>query len=178
MKSLKWLTLGIIGIFTLFSIIADQQFVFANEHQSGNSTKLSKEHSTEKDLIPELSHEEITGLTDRFMDTLVQETNENYKVIPFDTKAELLNEFEKITTKEMAQPFVDYYYTEKPGGLYILPTETPPWFIEENDYDMIKVNDSTVKVIQDNYTELDGNYTLELEFTYKTDWKITNIRYE
>jgi len=179
MKSIKWFVISIIGVYVLFSSLTSQQLVFAKNHQvSSSPTQLKEQVTTRENLNPELSHQDIVALTNTFMDTLVQETDHNYKVIQFGSNDELINELEKVTTREIAKGFVDYYYTETTEGMYILPTETPPWFLEENDYDMIKVNESTVKVIQDNYTELDGKYRLELEFTYKTDWKITNIHYE
>ncbi|RKQ29566.1 hypothetical protein [Oceanobacillus halophilus] len=123
----------------------------------------------------ELTHDNIVQLTNRFMDILVQDSEENYKVKQFNTKEDLLTEFEKVSTRETAKSYVDFYYEEKADGMYILPTETPPWFIQDNDYDIEQVSNNTVKIIQNNTTDLDGNYTIEMEFTYHKTWKITNI---
>ncbi|WP_245843975.1 hypothetical protein [Oceanobacillus rekensis] len=174
----KWIIpIGLIALFVLIgNLTINKETAFASDHlqiETSSSIKEVVNVQGEK----ELTHEEIVALTNRFMEILVQDIDSNYKVIQFDTKEELLNEFEKVTTKETAIQLVDFYYTEKVDGLYLLPTETPPWFLEENDYDMISMDASTVKVVQDNYTELDGDYQLELDFTYETDWKITNIMY-
>ncbi|WP_164668295.1 hypothetical protein [Virgibacillus doumboii] len=126
----------------------------------------------------QISHEQIVSLTEEFMDILVQDTNNQYKVIHFDTKEALLKEFERVTIRNVAAKYVDYYFQEKKNGLFIRPTETPPWFNAGNDYDMIKVEDNVVKVVQKNKTDLYGAYTVKFEFTYDNQWKITNIAYE
>lgn len=175
---MKWITpIAIIALLVLMSnLTINTENAFASDHQQ-NETFSSIKEKVNIQEEKELSHEEVIALTNGFMDILVQDIDSNYKVNHFDTKEELLTEFEKVTTKETARQLVDFYYMEKADGLYLLPTETPPWFLEENDYDMISKDASTVKVVQDNYTELDGNYQLELEFTFDTDWKITNIMY-
>ncbi|WP_337018547.1 hypothetical protein [Oceanobacillus massiliensis] len=177
-RTLKWIiTLGMIAVLIVSGNTMGKETVLASDHTKVLSSAFLKENITASEK-PQLTHEDITLLTNKFMDILVQDIDSNYKVNNFDTKEELLNEFSTVTTKEIAQEFVDFFYMEEADGLYILPTETPPWFLETNDYDMIKVNDSTVKVVQDNYTDLDGNYTVEFEFTYDTEWKITNIAYK
>ncbi|MFC4023682.1 hypothetical protein ACFOUV_07750 [Oceanobacillus longus] len=176
--TLKWIIpIGVIALFLLVgNLTVNKEQVFANDHQQIKTLSSVKE-VVKTQGEQKLTHEEVIKITNRFMDILVQDIDANYKVIHFDTKDELLNEFEKVTTKETAQQFVDFYYSEEADGMYILPTETPPWFLEENDYDMITVDASTVKVVQDNHTDLDGNYSLELEFRFDNDWKITNITY-
>jgi hypothetical protein len=178
LAKVKWIiAIGLIALLVLMgNMTIHKENALASDHQQ-IETSFSVKENVNIQEEKELTHEEIIALTNRFMDIFVQDIDSNYKVIQFDTKEELLNEFEKITTKETVQQFVDFYYMEKADGLYLLPTETPPWFLEENDYDMIRMDASTVKVVQDNYTELDGDYQLELEFTYDTDWKITNIMY-
>ncbi|GAQ16272.1 carboxypeptidase [Oceanobacillus picturae] len=92
-----------------------------------------------------------------------------------DSKAELLSAFESVAVEEMVEPYVSFYFEEKPDGLYILPTETPPWFIAENPYDMVQLDNDLVKVKQQNETALHGAYTIEFEFVYDKQWKIGNV---
>lgn len=124
-----------------------------------------------------ITHDKIVNLTDQFMDRLVQEINEDYKVIHFDTKEALKSSFDTIANRDVTSEYIDFYYEEKVDGLYILPTEIPPWFIEKNHYDVIQLNGNQVKVIQENETDLYGDYIITYEFTYihNEDWKITDI---
>ncbi|MFB4169247.1 hypothetical protein [Virgibacillus sp. JSM 102003] len=144
----------------------------SNNHENSGVSDIKKE-SPEK----ELTHDQIVSLTNQFMQTLVQDIDSNNKVVNYNTKNELLEEFEKVTTKNVAIKYVDYYYQNKTNGLYIKPTETPPWFNEKNDYDMIRREDNVVKVIQENKSDLYGAFTVEIEFTYHDKWKITDINY-
>ncbi|MBY7143931.1 hypothetical protein KFZ56_12915 [Virgibacillus sp. NKC19-3] len=160
-KKKHWI-LGLGIILLLFTLINtnDLKIVGAEEDQQ------KEEH------IP---HEAVISLTDAFMEMLVQDVDENYKVVNYDTKEELLQAFEDVTTRETAKPYVDYFYREEADGLYILPTETPPWFMEENAYDMIQLNETQVKLIQENQSFFYDEYEIEIEFTFENKWKITNI---
>lgn len=125
-----------------------------------------------------ITHEEIIVLTDKFMEQLVQEIDDDYRVVHFDTKEALESSFDDIAMREVTVEYTDFYYEETADGLYILPTETPPWFIETNDYHVIQLNKGQVKVVQENETHLYGQYTITYEFSFedKEHWKITNIK--
>lgn len=124
----------------------------------------------------ELSHETIVELTDKFMQTLVQEIDGDNKIIHYQTKEELIQAFEKITTKEVALPYVEYYYQEKQDGLYIVPTETPPWFQKENNYERTRLDGNIVEISQQNQTDLYGNYMINIQFKkINNQWKIVKI---
>jgi len=132
----------------------------------------------EQSITEELTHEQIVYLTDQFMDILVQDVDEAYRVDTIKSKEQLYSEFEEVALREAASEYVDFYYKEKPDGLYLTPTELPPWFIKKNNYDRIKVDENTVKIEQNNELDLYGNYTIEIEFTYDTDWKISSITHK
>ncbi|WP_053218821.1 hypothetical protein [Virgibacillus senegalensis] len=123
------------------------------------------------------SHEELVSVTETFIDLLVQETEENYRVTAYSSIDELTEAFSRVATPDAVKKYIDYYYTEKEDGLYLLPAETPPWFQSEAEYEMIETGDGTVKVIQDNQTDLQGSYTLELELTFDDNWKITETKH-
>lgn len=138
-----------------------------------NEEPASKEKSEDQTI----THEEIIALTDKFMEQLVQEVDEDYRVVHFDTKAALEASFDHIANREVIAEYVDFYYEETADGLYILPTETPPWFIKENDYNVIQLNKDQVEVVQENQTDLYGAYTITYEFSFDDDdWKITKIK--
>lgn len=187
-KSTKYVSLAV-GIAFVMSV--SSVMLHLDSEHSVSANKSSEDHHLSQTIdskdrtidnerfTHELSHDQIVSLTDQFMETLVQETNERNQVIHFDTKSVLLEEFEKITTKEVAADYVEFYFTEKNGELYIKPTETPPWFNENSDYDMIHEGNHTVKVIQENTTDLYGTYTIMIEFKWKDgQWRITGISHQ
>lgn len=152
-------------------------FLLTNQAAATEYNEPEKEGNLTKQTI---SHEEIIELTKVFMEQLVQETDDDYKVVHFDTKEGLFESFDHIATREVTAEYIDFYYEEADDGLYIIPTETPPWFIEENDYDMIQLNEDQVEMIQVNQTDLYGQYKITYEFTFdhQKGWKITKINYE
>ncbi|GGJ99664.1 hypothetical protein GCM10007063_22500 [Lentibacillus kapialis] len=177
------LVFGIVIILSLSGIpYTSQQTVSANK--SSDSHEMSKSDVSGKavgkaDDKQEISHKQIVSLTGSFMNKLLQEINDDNKVIRYDTKEELLNEFKKISSEEVAARYIDFYFNEKEDGLYIKPTETPPWFQENNDYDMIQQDDNTVVVNQKNTSQLYGTYIVEFEFTWvNNQWKISDITHK
>jgi len=162
----KWLyTVGIMILLTSLFVFKDQApLVFANEG--------------EEDQEITLTHEQILNLTDQFMDTLVQGTDESNRVTTVDTKEQLLDQFDDVAAREVAEVYVDFYYNETAEGLYLIPTELPPWFIKENNYDRIQVDNNKVKIVQHNHLDLYGDYTIEIEFTYDTNWEISQITHK
>src|SRR5690625_936512 len=172
-KNVKWILCA--GILSLcFFLIQTNEIQIASatdvkeavNHNTTNAEIQNKDHT--------LSHKQIVALTDQFMDTLVQKTEDN-KVINFDTKEKLLHAFDDIATKKVASTYVDYYYYEEADGLYMIPTETPPWFNKENDYNVVQLGNNKVKVEQENESALSGSYTVAYEFTFDKTWKITKI---
>ncbi|MFD1851183.1 hypothetical protein [Oceanobacillus bengalensis] len=169
--------LGVLGVGILLTVLImsnDNQFVSAKNHGQVNSN-LEKTQTIQLSQSYDVTHEEVVKLTNQFMNILVQEIDTNYKALYVKNVDELLTAFEEVTTREVAAPYVDFYYTEEADGMYILPTETPPWFVEENEYEIQRITDNKVKVIQHNQTVMDGKYTIELELTYKNNWKITKV---
>jgi hypothetical protein len=166
----------ITGIMILLLSITDESIlhVSAKEQQPTILSSVNMEADDKKEN-KQLTHEEIVLLMNEFMNILVQPTDTNGQVNNFQTKEELLKEFEKITSKEVAIPYVDFYYLEEEDGLYIIPTETPPWFVAKNEYKIEQINESKVILTQENMVDLYGEYIIEVEFTYDEDWKISSI---
>ncbi|GAA0500339.1 hypothetical protein GCM10008986_29560 [Salinibacillus aidingensis] len=126
----------------------------------------------------DLTHEQIKGLTEKFMDILVQETNQENRVLSYNTKDQLVQELKSIASLSLAKKYVDLYYKERNQQLYIIPTETPPWFIPDNSYD-IQTENGQATIVQSNSSELYGNYKIRIEFKYKEQkgWVIHNVYY-
>lgn len=154
----------------LLSAYSQEEVVYAEDYS---------EHFTstpEKEL--DMNHSTVVNKMNGLMDTLIQDVDNNYKVQAYDTREGLQQAFEQHTSQSLAEQFVDYYFIEKSDGMYIIPMESPSWFQEENDYDMIKKDENTIQLIQDNYNEMVGEYTLVVDFTFQQDWKISGVTYQ
>lgn len=125
----------------------------------------------------DLQHEDIVRLTQRFMDQLVQKTGKNGMVINYKSKNELVQSFHSLSSLSLAKKYVDYYYKDYPEGLYLIPTELPPWFIGDAPYDKERINKNTIKIIQHNERELYGEYTIQITFTYDNGWKLQSTKH-
>ncbi|WP_106496835.1 hypothetical protein [Lentibacillus sp. Marseille-P4043] len=152
------------------------------ENHTVSVTSVSKVNPIKRNKQTETAYKSLSkkviAKTNKFMTLLVQKTDDYYKVRNYQTKEELSKAFKKVASEKVAKKYIDAFYNEQPDGLYIVPTETPAWFNEKNDFRMIQLKQNQAKVIQHNSSDLHGNYTIELIFTYsKDDWKITNIDY-
>ncbi len=134
-----------------------------------------QQHNQFAETNKKLTHKQVVAVTDEFMNTLVQDVDANYKVTNYKTKKALLTAFEEVTIRDIATDYIDYYYDEKADGLYIVPTETPPWFMKENPYTRKQTDKNKAQVKQTNNAYMYGTYTIILNFSYGSDWKITNI---
>ena len=167
------LTFDIIGL--LFIIFCMQPVLIFAGFDNQDSDKLSKESETPRKMI---SHEQIVTLTSKFMELIVQDIEEDYRVVHYTSKNELLNEFKKVATREAAVEYVDFYFEERENGLYIIPTETPPWFVPYNSYDVVQLGNNKISIKQINQSPLYGKYSIQIEFTYsKEGWRITQIKH-
>ncbi|WP_217589096.1 hypothetical protein [Lentibacillus saliphilus] len=160
-----------VGILMTLLIVPEMNEATNVSHQ----LTAQKQPRLKAQTLPHISDNEIERLTAAFMDTLVQETTDTNKVIHYASKSELLDAYEKIADRDIAKRYVDFYFKEHPDGLYIVPTETAPWFDPENTYHKETISHTTVKVIQHNDSVFYGSYSIEIEFTYDETWKITSI---
>ncbi|WP_182201748.1 hypothetical protein [Paraliobacillus salinarum] len=170
----------------IFSYQETNELKPSNDINAVQGTELAVANKGKEQLVvqaaqdnqTELTHEIIIEKTNQFMETLVQEVDTTNKVKQMNTTEELYQAFERVTTRDVAKTYVDYYYKEKEDGLYILPTETPPWFVEGKDYQKEKIADNTYHITQNNQSDMYGNYVISIEMSYKQgNWIITKINH-
>jgi hypothetical protein len=122
---------------------------------------------TERDLIT---------LTDRYIALIKQEIDDDYRLVDVKTIAALYASFDQIATREVSEAHVTYYFTEKEDGVYLRPTELPPWFEQDVPYELTRVSDEEVIVEQTvEDLELYGPYHIRLRFNYTNQWRISQV---
>ena len=122
--------------------------------------------------------DEVIRVMNGLEDTLKQDADDSYKLKHYATEQELTEAFEAYVTPELAAAFVDYYFRAAAEGVYVIPTQTEPWFQEENEYDMINISNHSVQVVQENENDMVGSYTLVVEMAFQNGWKIQDISYK
>ncbi len=139
-------------------------------------TQEEKEEHTEQSL----TYKQIVAVTDRFMDQLVQDTDQYYNVKNFDAIDELKESFYGFASKEVTDEFVDVYYEIRDGELKIVPTSTPPWFEADEDYQVEQTEAGSYVVKQSTGNELHGNYEIQIEIELNEDQepRIIDVNYQ
>jgi hypothetical protein len=137
------------------------------------------EQEQDESTSPPLTHQMIVDKMEEVIRHLVQPTNEQYQVLHYHNKEELIKSFRPYTSLSLAKKLVDLYYKERDKKLYIIPTETPPWFEESNDYQLNEIDHDIKQIIQTNKSDMYGTYTIKVEFTYtnKHGWIINEVEY-
>ena len=124
-----------------------------------------------------LTEDVMIDRMEAFINILLQDIDHDYKVKGVSSKEELIAQYTDIISQEALQPYVDFYFEEDDNGLYIIPTELPPWFVSEVPYEMTQLDNGNIIVEQENDIELYGRYRVRIEFSAQDNWKIVRIEH-
>lgn len=131
-----------------------------------------QEHKLQKEKVSELMNLFAENLTE-------QKVDKRGRVLHFSTKAELLNTFSDFAEPAAVKPFLDELYREQDGKLYLNPTEWPPAFNKQRNYDMVELTKDRAEVKQTLNSALYGNLMMRIHFHYSEGtWKIAKLEYE
>ncbi|TMN21817.1 hypothetical protein [Lentibacillus cibarius] len=115
----------------------------------------------------------VEKMTHTFRNLLIQETDKEDRVKKYDSKSELVQALTEVTTKDLAQVYVEEYYDEKDGKLYLEPKDAPAWINTKQPYQTKRVDSHTYRVIQEVKSELYGHYRLTVTFKFQENhWVI------
>ncbi|WP_080875081.1 hypothetical protein [Oceanobacillus timonensis] len=170
MRKLALVLCFMVMIAMIFSITVSEEPPVQNDNQMDASAMDGEAMQPDK--------EEVIRVMIGLENTLKQDADDSYKLKDYATEQELIDAFEAYTTPELAKEFVDYYFQAEADGVYVIPTQTEPWFQEENEYDMINISKHSVQIVQENENDMVGSYTLAVEMTLQNGWKIQDISYK
>lgn len=149
-----------------------------SEHQQASERQrvINTEGTLDTQTPPSFTEEGLIYLTTVYLGLIKQPIDEDYHLTEVASMDELYALFDEVATANVSEPHLDYYFTETETGIYLRPTELPPWFDRNQPYDIIHVSDQEVVVRQmvENI-DLYGPYTIELQFSYDKSWKITDV---
>lgn len=104
-----------------------------------------------------------------------QETEEgSWQLANYDSYDALVEDFEQIMSPEVAEGYLESFFTEEDGNAYLVPTEGPPLIQFDQEYDLEQVSDTEYHLTQSSSNALYGDYTIMVTYSYEGDqWMIT-----
>lgn len=181
-------TLVLIGLLLLSyqSPMKEDNETAAEEARTYRSVQSTEKSITmKKDIVQlgqaveqhQLTKDVMIDRMEAFINILLQEIDHDYKVKGVSSKEELIAQYTDVISQEALRPYVDFYFEEDDNGLYIVPTELPPWFVSEMPYEMMQLDNGNIIVEQENDIELYGRYRVRIEFSAQDNWKIVRIEH-
>lgn len=111
----------------------------------------------------------VKEMEQKFHELIHQETNEDGVVKNYDSKDRLEQEFNQHMLPEPARYYVDTYFKEDDGKLYLKSMDAPVEVMWDKDYTLEQVDDQNYKLTQTGENELRGEYTLTVHYTYEAE---------
>lgn len=133
-----------------------------NDHESSSD-------SSEDSQTMSLSEEEAAEIIDHFQTRLFVNVDDELKVVDFNSKTEIVEYIAEYASVQLVNEFVDQYYIEEDGHLYIIPQGSPPFLNVHEPFTFEKQDEQSYLIIQENETELHGSYTLFMVIEYVSD---------
>ncbi|WP_181350364.1 hypothetical protein [Thalassobacillus sp. CUG 92003] len=109
----------------------------------------------------------VDELEQKFENWVIQETDSNLQVKNFDSKAGLKNKLAEIMTDSLANYYVENYYYEEDGNLYIEEKDGPLMVQTDQDYELEAKSDNHYMLTQSGSNQLRDDYTLTVEYKYE-----------
>ncbi|RLQ86700.1 LPXTG cell wall anchor domain-containing protein [Planomicrobium sp. Y74] len=109
----------------------------------------------------------VKELEQQFYDLIYMETAENYEVEQYDSLDRLEEDMKSIMVWPLADHYLDTYFEERDGNVYLIPTEGPIRLNMDEDYTLEKISDEEYKLTQHGENALRGEYTLTITYSYE-----------
>jgi hypothetical protein len=118
----------------------------------------------------------VEYLITEFEERLLQDIEQDYEVINFTSKQELIDHLSEITTDEIAEQYIEEFYREEGDKLYIIPRDGPMWIDTGMPYEVEKRSETEYLVVQEGENELWGAYRIEVTLRHNLEgWIIEDI---
>lgn len=128
------------------------------------------------DNIPEVPLEELTN---KFEKGIYQEVDpETGRVKNFATKEQWVSHMSEFMDRDLALSYADEFFYEEEGELFLLSRSGPAILQLDKPYEIKKIDDKKVQVIQTNEDTMQGKYKITITYEYRDGhWIIQNHEY-
>ncbi len=107
------------------------------------------------------------ALQEAFINRLFQETSEDWVVKDFESREALVNYIAEIAGRDVVEAYVDDYFDQRDGEFIQRPMDGPVRLLEDRPYQLELVHPRKYTLTQETHTELAGNYTLTITYTFE-----------
>lgn len=138
----------------------------------GNNVMINKEN-----IPPELTKDQAMIIEQHFFDKTLnlEKVGQSVEIKNFKTKEALIEDISEIAHESLVTEFVDEFYIEKDGKLFVISRGAPAKILPDSPYEFNQIDDFTYEIIQDEADMMRGNYRLRVEFKYiDNQWKIND----
>ncbi|MFP4698493.1 MAG: S-layer homology domain-containing protein [Eubacteriales bacterium] len=120
------------------------------------------------------------SLEEEFYDRLYQDTyDDNWDVQDFDNKEDLIDYIASIADRKLVENYVDTYYDYIDGEFVLIPKDGPTRLLKDRSYRLEMIHPRQFQLIQDTHTEMIGDYTLTITYTFEDNrWIIKDYHTE
>ncbi|UCZ53176.1 LPXTG cell wall anchor domain-containing protein [Bacillus shivajii] len=117
----------------------------------------------------------IEELEEQFKNLIEVETDDDQKVVEFDSTEQFEQAFHQIMSDELADFYLGQYFKEDDDGYYHLPQDAPAYIDFEQEYTLEEVNNNQYHLTQSREDALRGEFTLTVHYEYANDqWIIAD----
>ncbi|MBM7573743.1 hypothetical protein [Aquibacillus albus] len=156
----------------------NEQTEETNEEQNEQSSDDSEQEGDIQEFNEEDAVELMSDYKDSFV-SLINEAGEDQKADSFQTKAEVKEHFKSTMSDDLATWMTDSYFKEEDDGVYIIAKDGPTWLKEEQSFDVEKVSDGHVKIVQERDNELLGHVKMVFHAKFQGEyWVVSEIEQE
>ncbi|KGP70801.1 hypothetical protein [Pontibacillus yanchengensis] len=180
MKYIKGLLSILVGaVIVLSGCGAQEEQPSSSTSEEASSSEGQSENSESEASTKTLSEDKAEQLMKDLEVRLQPRTNEDGKVIEYETKEEMVSYLSEVTDQQLAKKLVDKMYEDKEDGLYIQPDEFGPFLSPDKDYNFEEVEEGKYKLVQKNKTDAEGSFTLTVFFKLMNDtYNISDYKVE
>lgn len=109
----------------------------------------------------------VKELEQQFSDLIYLEPAEDYEVKQYDSLDQLEEAYKSIMVWPLADHYLDTYFKEENGTVYLIPTESPILLNPDEDYTLERISNDKYELTQQGENPLRGEYTLTITYSYE-----------
>ncbi len=136
----------------------------------------SEEEAETSELTENKAVQILNDYRTTFMD-VVENTDDQGALENYQTKEELKSDFMTVMSESLAESYVSTYFEEENGTIFVVATEAPVWFEENQDYSFEQISDEEYEVTQDQRNDLIGDLRMTYVITSDNEtWIVSEVR--
>lgn len=152
------------------------------ENEESPEEETESDEAQEEEEVPALTEDKAVQVLNDYRTTfmeVVENTDDEGALENYETKEELKSDFRTVMSESLAESYMSTYFEEEDGALFVVATEAPVWFEEDQDYSFEQISDTEFEIIQEQSNNLIGNMKMTYVLTLENEnWIVSEVRSE